>query len=325
MANKNGQRIDDMESLRLSFEAIMPIFLLMLLGYVLKCLKVADKKGFDTINRLVFKCFLPTLIFYNIYKTETAQVFDWKVVSFTIIGVLCVFLVGYFIVFAISKENSKRGVMLQSFFRSNFAILGIPLVNYICGDSVIGITSFMVAIVVPLFNVLAVVALERFRGKSEKLDIFRLIKGVISNPLIIGCIIGIVFFVFDIKLPPIIEKPVKDVSSIATPLAIIVLGSSFVFSSIKGYVREIIISVSARLIIVPLVMLPISVWLGFSGEALACLLITFASPVAVSSFAMAQQMDGDETLAAQIVVFSSALCLFTLFLWIFALSYLGLF
>lgn len=314
-----------MESLKLSFEAIVPIFLLMLLGYVLKRLKISDKKGFDTVNKLVFKCFLPVLLFYNIYKTETAQVFDLELIAFTIIGVVCVFMVGYFAVFALTKENAKRGVMLQSFFRSNFAILGIPLVNYICGDSVSGLTSLMVAVVVPLFNVFAVVALERFREGSEKLDLLRLIKGVIANPLIIGCIIGIIFFVFGIKLPAVIEKPIKDVSSIATPLAIIVLGSSFVFSSIKGYVKEIVICVSARLVIVPLIMLPIAVWLGFSGEALACLLVTFASPVAVSSFAMAQQMDGDETLAAQVIVISSALCLITLFLWIFALSYIGLF
>lgn len=314
-----------MESLKLSFEAIVPIFLLMLLGYVLKRLKISDKKGFDTVNKLVFKCFLPVLLFYNIYKTETAQVFDFELIAFTIIGVVYVFMVGYFAVFALTKENAKRGVMLQSFFRSNFAILGIPLVNYICGDSVSGLTSLMVAVVVPLFNVFAVVALERFREGSEKLDLLRLIKGVIANPLIIGCIIGIIFFVFGIKLPVVIEKPIKDVSSIATPLAIIVLGSSFVFSSIKGYVKEIVICVSARLVIVPLIMLPIAVWLGFSGEALACLLVTFASPVAVSSFAMAQQMDGDETLAAQVIVISSALCLITLFLWIFALSYIGLF
>ncbi len=314
-----------MESLRLSFEAIMPIFLLMLLGYVLKQLKISDKKGFDTVNKLVFKCFLPVLLFYNIYKTETAQVFDMKLIAFTIAGVICVFVLGYFAVFALTKENAKRGVMLQSFFRSNFAILGIPLVNYICGDESSGLTSLMVAVVVPLFNVFAVVALERFREGNEKLNILRLMKGVITNPLIIGCIVGIVFFAFDIKLPTIIEKPVKDISSVATPLAIIVLGSSFVFSSIKGYVREIVICVSARLVIVPLILLPIAVWLGFSGEALACLLVTFASPVAVSSFAMAQQMDGDENLAAQVIVISSALCLITLFLWIFALSYIGLF
>ena len=313
-----------MESLRLSFTSIMPIFLLLLLGYGLKHLKLADKVCFDAMNRLVFKVFLPVLLFYNIYKTETAQVFEPKLILFTVVGVVCVFVVGYFVVLGITKDNPKRGVMLQGFFRSNFAIFGVPLVNYICGDSGSGLASLMVAIVVPMFNVLAVISLERFRGGS-RLSVKRLLKGIITNPLIIGCIIGAIFFGFHVKLPGVLEKSVSDVSKIATPLAIIILGASFTFSSIKGYVRELAIVVSTRLIWVPLVMLTAAVLLGFRGEALACLLVVFGSPVAVSSFAMSQQMGGDEKLAGQVVVISSALCLLTLFVWIFVLGFLGLF
>lgn len=314
-----------MESLKLSFEAITPIFLMMLLGYSLKRLRIADKKCFDSINRLVFKVFLPVLLFYNIYNTKTGEIFDFKLISFTVVGVLCVFIIGYFAVVMLTRDNAKRGVMLQGFFRANFAILGIPLVEYICGDKVIGLASLMVAIVIPLFNVLAIVALESFRNSGEKVGVMSVIKGIIHNPLIIGCVVGIVFFLCGIKLPPIIEEPLKDVSSIATPLAIIVLGASFEFSGIKGYAREIAIVVSARLVIVPLMVIPVAVLLGFAGEALACLLVTFASPIAVSSFAMSQQMGGDEQLSAQVIVISSALCLVTLFAWIFVLSFLGMF
>lgn len=314
-----------MESLRLSFEAIAPIFLLMLLGYALKRLNITDKKGFDTVNKFVFKAFLPVLLFYNIYKTEAVSVFDPKLIVFTVIGVLCVFVLGYFAVLVLSKENAKRGVMLQGFFRANFAILGIPLVEYICGEQASGLASIMVAVVVPMFNILAVVALERFRTESHSMNILHLLKGVIKNPLIIGCVIGIVFLALDIKLPSVLEESVSDVASVATPLSIIVLGAGFEFSSIKGYVREIAIVVSARLVIIPLIVISIAVWCGFSGEALACLLVTFGGPIAVSSFAMSQQMGGDEKLSAQVIVISSALCLVTLLLWIFALSSLGLF
>ncbi len=314
-----------MESLKLSFDAIAPIFLLMLLGYVLKCLKVCDKKGFDLINKLVFKVFLPTLLFYNIYKTETANVFDIKLVVFTIIGVLCVFVLGYFAVFALTKDNSKRGVMLQGFFRTNFAILGIPLVSYICGEEAEGLASLMVAVVVPMFNILAVIALERFRDGSGKPNISKLLRGMAKNPLIIGCAIGLLFFWLDIKLPYVIEKAAGDIGSVSTPLAIIALGAGFEFSGIGDQLKEISVVILARLVIIPLVVLTAAILYGFSGEALACLLITFGGPIAVSSFPMAQQMDGDERLAAQIIVISSALCLFTLFIWIFGINYLGLF
>lgn len=314
-----------MESLKLSFEAVMPIFILMLIGYFIKKIKLADKKSLDVINKLIFKIFLPVLLFYNIYSTPVSDIFDVKLVVFTVVGVIFVFILGYFAVMFLSKDNAKRGVMLQGFFRANFAIIGIPLVSYICTDKTSGLASLMVAIVIPMFNILAVIALERFRNGNNKLDLLKLLKGVITNPLIIGCVIGIIFFTLDIKLPAIIEKSVKDVGSIATPLSIIVLGSVFEFSDIKGYFRENVIVVVTRLIIVPLIIIPVAVWFGFSGEALACLLAVFASPIAVSSFAMAQQMDGDQALAVQVIVMSSAFCLVTLFLWIFALSFMGLF
>ena len=314
-----------MESLKLSFEAVMPIFILMTLGYLIKKMKLVDKKSVGMINKLNFKIFLPVLLFYNIYSIHAPDVFNLKLIIFTVIGILFVFIAGYFAVLLLTKDNKKRGVMLQAFFRTNYAILGIPIVNYICGNETSGVASLMVVIVIPVFNILAVIALERFREENSKLSILRLLKGVTTNPLIIGCIIGFIVFALDIKLPSLIEKSVKDISLIATPLSIIALGAGFGFSDIRGCLRENVIVVATRLIIVPLIILPVAVWLGFSGEALACLMVVFASPIAVSSYAMAQQMDGDEILAVQVIATSSAFCLITLFLWIFALSFLGLF
>ncbi len=312
-----------MESLKLSFESIMPIFLLMLLGYLLKSLKIASKEVFDGVNKLIYKIFLPILLFYNIYKTELTKILDIKLIVFTVVSVVCVFVIGYFLVLVLTKDNAKRGVMLQAFFRSNFAILGVPLVGYICKGNTTGLASVMVAFVVPMFNVLAVIALERFRDGNVNFK--KLIRGVVTNPLVSGCVTGVLFLALDITMPSFLETAVNDASKIASPLAMVVLGASFTFSGVKGYLREILISVSARLVIVPLIMVSAGVIFGFRGEALVCLLLVFGAPVAVSSFAMSQQMGGDEKLAAQNVVISSALCLVTLFGWIFALSSLGLF
>lgn len=310
-----------MQSLILSFESVMPIFLMMLLGYVLKCLGAADKKTFDAINRLVFKVFLPVLLFNNIYSTKSTGIFDGKLVAFAAAGILLVFALGYGAVLLLCRDNAKRGAMLQGIFRSNFAILGVPLVDYVCRGESSGLASLMVAIVVPLYNVLAVITLERFR--SGKPSFAKLGKGIVTNPLIIGCGAGLLFLLSAIRLPALLENTIDDIGAIASPLALIVLGASFTFSSIKGYVKELAIVVSTRLVIVPLMMLSLAAACGFRDEALACLLVVFGSPVAVSSFAMAQQMGADEKLAAQAVVITSALCIVTLFVWIFVLSFLG--
>lgn len=313
-----------MESLKVSFNAVSPIFVLMLLGYFLKRIKLTDKKGFDTMNKMVFKVFLPVLLFYNIYKTDIGSIFDVKLICFTITGIFAIFILGYFAVMLFTEDNNKRGVMLQGFFRSNFALLGVPLIGYIYGENSGGLPALMLSIVVPLFNVLAVFTLERFCNGRKRINICQLLKGIIKNPLIIGCFVGLVFLITGIKLPTVIEKSVRDISSVATPLSIIVLGAGFEHSTLKESSKELLITVSAKLVFVPLVMLTAAILIGIRGVALACVLITFGAPVAVSSFSMVQQMGGDEHLSAHIVIMSSAFCLITLFLWIYVLGYLGM-
>ena len=310
-----------MQSFILAVEAIIPIFILLLVGYFLKCIKITDKKGFDAMNTLGFKVFLPVLLFYNIYKNDSIELFDTRLIAFVVLGTLAIFGIGLLGVMLITKDNAKRGVMLQASFRSNFAILGVPLVGYICGEGSGALAALMVAVVVPVFNVLSVISLEIFRGNTIKLG--KVLKGIAQNPLIIACVLGLIFLGFNIKLPSVLETSVKDLSKVASPLAIVVLGASFNFSELGGYVKENIIVVSTRLIIVPAVMLTLGALLGFTGEAFCCLIVIFGAPVAVSSYAMAQQMGGDEKLAAQVVVLTSAICVVTLFAWIFIFSSLG--
>lgn len=314
-----------MESLILSFNAVTPLFILMLVGYAIRGAGLASKSDFDKMNSLVFKIFLPVLLFYNIYSTTNIETFDISIVLFTILGVVATFVVGYIILKATMKDFSKASSMLQGFYRSNFAILGIPLINSICGENVTGLTYLMVAVVVPLFSILAVIGFEVFKAQKSDIKILSLIVEMIKTPLIIGCLLGLVFFLFNIKLPFVIEKSVSDISKIATPLAIVAIGGSFTFRSIKGCLKEVAITVFLRLVFIPLITIIIAVMMGFRGEALACLLITFGGPVSISSFSMAQQMGGDEDVAANVVIFSSLLCILTMFCWIFALNMLGLF
>lgn len=312
-----------MNSLELSFNAVMPIFILMLIGYLLKLWKFADKAFFDGLNRIVFRLFLPVLLFYNIYSTKSLKVFDGKLIVFTVVGIISVFVVGFFAVRLITNQNSRRGVLLQSLFRTNYAILGIPLVENICKGNSTGLASVMVAVIIPVFNILAVVGLEYFRNGTP--DFKKVVRSIATNPLIIGCVAGAVFLLADINLPALIEKSIYDIGKVATPLAIITLGASFSFNHTRDCAKELIIATIARLIIIPFIVICTAVALGFRGESLACVLIASGAPVAVSSFAMSQQMGGDENLAAQVIVVTSALCLFSLFGWIFALSSLGLF
>ena len=173
-----------------------------------------------------------------------------------------------------------------------------------------------------MFNILAVVCLETFRG--GKPDVKKILRGIATNPLIIASVLGIALNLLGIALPTGVKKSVADIGKIATPLSLVVLGAGFRFNAIRGSVRQIAICLTGKLIVSPLLAVVAGVMLGLRNEMLVPVLAVFGSPIAVSSYTMAEQMDGDGRLAASLVVLTSVCSIVTMFLFIFALKQLGL-
>ncbi|MGL4910823.1 MAG: AEC family transporter [Romboutsia sp.] len=307
-----------MENLILSINVVLPLFLTMSIGYLIKKINMFDETTLKTMNGITFKIFLPTLLFYNIYNTDLETMFNPKLMIFTTISVIIIFTSLCFIIPLIERDIQKQPVLIQAIFRSNFVIFGIPVTIALFGESSTGVASMLIAVIVPLFNILSVLVFEIFRG--SKINFKNIIKGVISNPLIIASAIGFLFLLLKVILPVPIEKTVSDISKIATPLALILLGGSFKFSAIKDSFKQLMIAVFGRLIIVPGIFIPIAILLGFRDVELTCFLVALASPTAVSSFTMAEQMGADSELAGQIVVFTSGASVISVFLWIFILK-----
>lgn len=304
-----------MNNLILSFNIIFPIFILLTVGYLIKAIKLVDDHTLDKMNDINFKVLFPFLMFNNIYKTEVKYAFNPKLILFAVSLVICIFLLLCLIIPLIEKSNPKRGVLIQGIFRSNFVIFGLPIAISLCGEKHIGPTSILIAIIVPLYNALSVIILEIYRG--EGVHIKRILKGIITNPLIIGGVLGVIAMLLHLQLPQPIGKVVGDLSGITTPLALILLGASFRFSDIRSYRKQITIGVLGKLIIVPLIFIPISVLCGFRGYELVPLVVMLGAPPAVSTYTVAGKMDGDQTLAGQLVVFGSIGCIVTMFFWIF--------
>lgn len=311
-----------LENLIISVNVVLPLFLMMALGYVIRVTKLADKSNFDVMNRLVFRIFLPVLIFSNIYNAGTGNLFDIKLILFAVVSVIVIFSIAAAIIPLIEKDKKKVGVMIQGIFRSNFVLFGLPIAVSLFGADAAAKTSILISIVIPVFNVLAVVALTVFKG--DKPDIKSILMKIVTNPLIIGSAVSIVFMLSGLRLPDVIETVVDDIGGLATPLAFIVLGGSFDFSAVKGNMKQLLICLISRLVAVPAVFIPIAVMMGFSDIQLVALMGIFTAPTAVSSFTMAQQMDCDAELAGQIVVFGCAAAIFTIFLCVFLLKQLGL-
>ena len=310
-----------MKDFLLALSAIMPLFFPMAAGYLLKQIKLIDDHTIKGMNKVVFRFFLPLLLCYNVYHSDVSSIFDKKLIAFGVTGVFLAFFIFFLFVRLTEKNSAKQGVMIQGMFRSNFVLFGLPLATHLCGPEEIGITALMIAIVVPLFNVLSVITLEICRGGSP--NIKKIIKGILTNPLILSSILGLIILFTKIPVPHLIDDAVGSMSSVATPLALFLLGASFRFSGAKSSIRQLVTVLLGKLVILPGIMLTIGFFIGFRGVGMATLLSMFASPTAVSSFVMAQEMEGDGELASQIVVWTSTFALMTIFCFLMILKRVG--
>ena len=265
--------------------AVLPMFIMLAIGFTVRKMKVIEEAHLPVLNKIVFNVFFPFLMFNNIYAFDLSADFNASLLLYAVVAVAVIYglSVGFALIF--EKSNKSRGALIQAIYRSNFVLMGLPIVGNIFGSGRLGMTSMLVTVIVPMYNILAVITLEVFRGESIKIT--KILKGIVTNPLIIGSVAGISFAAFGIKLPEIAESVISDMASAATPLALIVLGASFEFASIKRYKKNLIAVIFARLIIVPAISLSVAIMIGFRGIDLVSLIGIFASPCAVSSYTMA--------------------------------------
>ena len=306
-----------------ALSAVIPLFCLMAIGAMVKWRRWLTDEELNHMNRMVFRVFFFCLMFHSIYTTDLATTFRPKLMLFGAGAVLTVFIILMLVVPKIETENKKRGVIVQAIFRSNFVLMGIPIVSNIFGDKDIAVTTMMIAVIIPMYNVLAVLALETFRG--GKFALVPIIKGLMKNPMLLGGILGAILLISGIHIPAPILKPFGQISAATTPVALIILGASFKLGSTHEHRRQLLTCIFGRLILVPSIILTVAILLGFRGIEFVTLIAIFCTPCAVVSFAMAQQMGGDADLAGNCVVFTSALSCFTIFCWILLFKTLGIF
>lgn len=312
-----------MENLMISANAVLPMCLVMALGYGTRRLGWLRREEISTINKIAFRIFLPCLLYYNIYCSDLSGSFDPLLMTYAVGGVLLTFGLALGYTLLTEKLPERRGVLIQGMFRSNYVIMGIPVATALLGADQLGTVSILIAVIVPLFNMLAVVVLEVFRGQKPKP--LHILGQIAKNPLVIGSVLGILTLVAGIRLPHILEQTIQSVSAIASPLQLFLLGAFFQFSGLKTYRRELVTVSIAKLIVSPGLFLGLGALLGFRGVAFVSLIGIFASPTAVNSFTMAQQMGGVAELAGDIVVTTSAASILTMFFWIFLFKSLGMF
>lgn len=312
-----------LDNFLICLQAVVPMFILLAIGVLIRRSRIIDDASLKKCNRMVFLACFPTIIFENLYGAKFGDAWNTKLVLFALVILALIIAFTIPLVMQVEKEPASRGAMIQAIYRSNFVIMGLPIVANIYGRGNLAMTAMLIAIIVPSYNVLAVVILETFRkGRINKAHI---LKGIVTNPLILGALVGLLFVINQWKLPQPVESVIGDLSSAATTMSLLILGASFSFRSVQKGWRDLVVCVLGRLVLVPGLFLPVAALAGFRDMAFLSLLAMLAAPTAISSYTMAESMDSDGELAGNCVIFTSAFSCVTLVGWLFVFKSFGVF
>jgi predicted permease len=313
--------------------AILPIVVIITLGYILKRTGFMDLHFVNLLNKYVFRVGLPVLLFLNIYSIEQFSDIKFGVILFAVAMMLILHTLGYLLIPFLVKDPNQKGVILQVIVRSNFALIGIPLAQTLGGVEAMAVVALISAFTIPLANVLSVVSLTMYQTNElgERISFLKVIKNILTNPLIIGVSLGLVVLLlrglmtspegtifFSMRRDtPFLYDAMRMISQTASPMALIALGGQFELSVIRPLMKKIALGVSWRILFVPAIALSVAYFLEphipGMDQAYVALIALFATPAAVSSAIMVHEMGGDEQLAGQIVVWSSVFSIVTMF------------
>ncbi len=314
-----------MEQLLFSLNATIPVFLVMVIGYLLKQLRVVDEPFVKTLNKFNYRITLPVLLFKDIAESDFYSVWDTKYVLYCFLVTLVNIALIWIIAGICYKNKDQLGELVQASYRSSAAVLGIAFIQNIYGTS--GMAPLMIIGTVPLYNIAAVLLLSFTGPEAHGLDRASLkssVKGILTNPIILGILLGMAVSLCKIKFPFIVSRTISNLSVLATPLALLGLGAGFEGRKALKQLPPTIVASTLKLVVLPALFLPLAVSLGFTEEKLVAVLIMLGSPTTVSCYIMAKNMGHEGTLTSSVVVATTFFSSVTLTAYLFLLRSMGL-
>ena len=313
-----------MSNLMFCLNATMPIFLTMMLGYAFRKWHIMDGSFVDKMNSFVFKVALPVLVFQDLATVDFFEAWDWKFVVFcflaTLISITAVTLLSFLL-----KDKSLQGEFIQASYRSSAAILGIAIIQNLYGNA--GMAPLMIIASVPLYNVMAVVILSIFKpgqGKLNGVVLKRTLKGIITNPIILGIAAGTLWSLLRLPFPKILDSTVGNLAKTATPLGLMAMGGSLRFGKAFSRLKASVACTFMKLVGYEALFLPLAIRCGFTQDKLVSIIMMLGSASTVTCFVMAKNMDHEGSFSSGVVLLTTVFSAFTLTLWLFICKNLGL-
>lgn len=313
-----------MENLIFSLNATIPIFLMMLLGMLFRKLGWMDEVFAAKMNKFVFLVPLPVLLFEQLATVDFSEVWDIKFILFCFV-VTAISITISTLISLLWKDRSVKGEFIQATYRSSAALLGIAFIQNIYGTA--GMAPLMIIGSVPLYNIMAVVVLSVFKPGNNSFDkalVKKTLKGIATNPIIIGIVAGFVWSALKLSMPSILHKTVSSIGATATPMGLLSMGATFEMKKATSKMKPTLVAVFMKLVGFCAIFLPMAALLGFRNEEMIAILVMLGSATTVSCFVMARNMGHEGTLSSGVIMMTTLLSAFTLTMWLDVLRSFGL-
>jgi malonate transporter len=313
-----------LENLIFIIKVVLPVFLLVIVGIVLKIFKIVDDNFVDTTSKFVFKVSLPVFIFLKLHQVDLERTYDTKLVLIILFGTVLIYLISYVIARLFKLDPEREGVFVQGAFRGNYAIVGLAIILGMFGTEALAKASLLLLIIIPMYNFLAVIALSVPFRHTNKMNVQKTLLEIFTNPLIIAALVALPISYFKIELASPLITTGNYLASIALPLALVGIGGSLNIQSAKEASQMALISSFLKNVLSPVLILPAAYYLGIKGTDLGILFVIFGCPTAIASFVMAAGMKSNIKLAGNIIIISTIGSIFTMIAGLFLLKYLQL-
>ncbi len=314
-----------MDNLIFALNVVSPVFLIIMLGIVLRLTGQVNDNFISTSSNIVFNFSMPALVFKELSTANLTETFQLRQIVFIYVGMTIFFILTWLLSTFVTNNGRDRGAFIQGSIRSNYAIVGFAIIFNMFGSEGLSKASIFLAFVMPFYNLLAVIALTVPVNKEREIGIAKTAIKIITNPLILAVCVAIPVSFLKINIPLFLNKSINYLAAMTLPLALLGIGGSLNFSTIKKDSRLALIATVIKIIFIPIILTFIAYKLGYQGVDLGVMYILFATPTAIASFIMAKAMNCNADLAGNIIVMSTLGSVVTISFGIFLLKSLGIF
>lgn len=311
-----------MQNFMMAVNVVVPLIVYMVVGAWIRRQKLFTEEQFKSLNGVIFKIFIPLALFFDVYESNLSEALQGELLVLVLAGIFASFGIAYVWVSKVIRDQADAASVIQGIYRSNYVLFGLTIAQSLCGENGVAQVAAFAAVVVPVFNILAVILFETKRGGNVMPA--KIGMNILKNPLVQAGVLACLVNIAGISIPKVLASPLGKLGDIASPLALVALGGMLSFESIVKHRKYLVAATVNRLITVPLVMVAVAVMLGYRGEALVMMVAIFGAPTTVSSVPMAQSMGANGKLAGEIVAATAVFSVITIFLFVLVLSSAGL-